>query len=460
MAKRSLSYVCSECGADSAKWSGQCSACGAWNTLKEFREASLPASSSVQAIRAAAGYTGSSSAIVDLAEIEAESLIRIATGSGELDRVLGGGLVPGAVVLLGGNPGAGKSTLLLQMAARLAQDRKVLYVSGEESVQQLALRARRLSLASAGLKVMTETDMEQVAALVLAESPDLLIIDSIQVMTLAAVGSAAGSVSQVRECAALLTRMAKQQGFNVLMVGHVTKDGTLAGPKVLEHMVDTSLLLESAPDQRFRLLRAVKNRFGAVNELGVFAMAEQGMRDVANPSALFLSREEAPASGSVITILREGSRPLLIELQMLVDGASGQAPRRLAVGYDPQRLAMLLAVLHRHAGLQMADQDVFMNVAGGVRVNETAADLAVIAALISAFRNQAVPVHTAIMGEVGLAGEVRPVAAGVERVQEAIKHGFTSLIVPKGNRIPGLSDKVRVCPISHVRELPECLTSG
>ena len=432
MAKKQIRFVCTECGAEHPKWAGQCLQCGAWNAVTEFREASASAGGlAVSSSRV--GFAGQKSVLQRLDTVSIVTESRLSTGSGEFDRVLGGGLVVGSVVLLGGHPGAGKSTLLLQTAARLARDLKVLYVTGEESVQQVALRARRLQLDTQQLEVMAETDVETIVATAANEKPALLIIDSIQVMVLPDMQSVPGSVSQVRECAAVLTRFAKQSGCILLLVGHVTKDGSLAGPKVLEHMIDASIMLEGGEDNRYRMLRATKNRFGAVNELGVFAMLEQGLKDVKNPSALFLTREDDDASGSVATVVWEGTRPLLVELQALLDTSFSGAPRRLAVGYDPQRLALLLAVLSRHGGIQLGDQDVFLNVVGGVRIAETSADLAIILALVSSFRNRPVSKRTAVFGEVGLSGEIRPVVSGQERAVEARKHGFERVFLPKAN---------------------------
>jgi DNA repair protein RadA/Sms len=367
-----------------------------------------------------------------LAAINLEELPRIVTGIGELDRVLGGGLVPGSVVLIGGNPGAGKSTLLLQLMCQLSLQLKAMYVTGEESLQQVGMRARRLGLPSEQLLMLAETNVAEITAAAQEQQPKLLVIDSIQVMHSADVASAPGSVSQVRECAAWLIQYAKQTGTAMLFVGHVTKDGTLAGPKVLEHMIDCFLMLDG-DDNRYRTLRGHKNRFGAVNELGIFAMTETGLREVKNPSAIFLARTDEIAAGSLVTVLWEGTRPLLVEIQALVDSSQLGNPRRIAVGLDHNRMAMLLAVLHRHGGLFMADQDVFVNVVGGVKVSETSADLALLLAIVSSFRDRVLPRELVVFGEVGLAGEIRPVPSGQERLQEAAKHGFTRAIVPKAN---------------------------
>ena len=454
MAKPKIQFVCTECGAEFNKWMGQCSQCGEWNTISEFREARLkskaPSTSSV-------GYAGQKASLQSLSDIEIQDIPRIATGSPELDRVLGGGLVSGAVVLIGGHPGAGKSTLLLQTTCRLASNQKILYTTGEESVQQIALRAKRLQLNTHELKVMVETDVEAVLATAQSYQPDIIVIDSIQVMYCADLQSAPGSVSQVREAAAVLTRYAKQSGVIILIVGHVTKDGSLAGPKVLEHMIDTSVMLEGGDDSRYRTLRAIKNRFGAVNELGVFAMLENGLRDVTNPSAIFLSKDVEPASGSIVTVTWEGTRPILVELQALIDQSYGPAPKRLAVGLDPQRLALLLAVLHRHGGLHVSDQDVFVNIVGGVKINETSADLAVLLAIASSFQDRIIPRDWMVFGEVGLSGEIRPVNSGQERVIEASKHGFTKALVPVANVPRKVPSNIEVIGIKRLADALELI---
>jgi len=432
MAKPKTAYVCNECGAEHSQWQGQCSACNAWNTLTRISLGTARTPAAAQQSRRS-GYAGATSAAVQtLAAINLEELPRIVTGIGELDRVLGGGLVPGSVVLIGGNPGAGKSTLLLQLMCQLSLQLKAMYVTGEESLQQVGMRARRLGLPSEQLLMLAETNVAEITAAAQEQQPKLLVIDSIQVMHSAAVASAPGSVSQVRECAAWLIQYAKQTGTAMLFVGHVTKDGTLAGPKVLEHMIDCFLMLDG-DDNRYRTLRGHKNRFGAVNELGIFAMTETGLREVKNPSAIFLARTDEIAAGSLVTVLWEGTRPLLVEIQALVDSSQLGNPRRIAVGLDHNRMAMLLAVLHRHGGLFMADQDVFVNVVGGVKVSETSADLALLLAIVSSFRDRVLPRELVVFGEVGLAGEIRPVPSGQERLQEAAKHGFTRAIVPKAN---------------------------
>ena len=433
MAKAKSIYSCTECGATSPKWQGQCPGCAQWNTLVE------------SVAEKATGHRFESLAptarLQNLSEIEARETERIPTGIGEFDRALGGGLVPGGVVLIGGDPGIGKSTLLLQALAHLAESAKVLYVTGEESGEQVALRARRLSLETRKLTLMAEINLERILATLQAEQPQVAVIDSIQTLWSDQLSSAPGSVAQVRECAAQLTRLAKQAGITIILVGHVTKDGALAGPRVLEHIVDTVLYFEGDTHSSFRLVRAVKNRFGAVNELGVFAMTDKGLKGVNNPSALFLSQHGQDVPGSCVMVTQEGTRPLLVEIQALVDTAHGN-PRRLTVGLDAQRLAMLLAVLHRHAGVVCFDQDVFVNAVGGVKIAEPAADLAVILSITSSLKNKALPSKLIVFGEVGLAGEVRPAPRGQERLKEAAKLGFTRALIPEANRpkqpIPGM----------------------
>lgn len=430
MAKAKIAFVCTDCGDSFSKWQGQCPSCKSWNTIQEFK------TSKVKNIRSAdtrSGYAGERSQVQSLSEISLEEMPRLSSTIGEFDRVLGGGLVRGSAVLIGGQPGAGKSTLLLQAVCALAENVSALYVTGEESLQQVAMRAERLGLPKDKLQMLAETDVEQVCHKAQEIKPTVMVIDSIQVMYLSELQSAPGSVAQVRESAAALVRFAKQTGTILFLVGHVTKDGSLAGPKVLEHMIDTAMLLEGSADSRFRTLRGYKNRFGAVNELGVFAMAEQGLKEVKNPSAIFLSRHEEAVAGSVVMVVWEGTRPLLVEIQALVDEASMGYPKRLAVGVEQNRLNMLLAVLHRHGGLHLGDQDVFANVVGGVKVLETSADLAVLLAMVSSFRDRALPRELVVFGEVGLSGEIRPVPSGQERLQEAAKHGFKMAIVPKGN---------------------------
>ncbi len=428
--KATTAFVCSECGADFGKWQGQCSECGAWNTISEI----VVSPRAVAAGGKTGGWAGSQdNAVVDLASVADQVEARTETGIGELDRVLGGGLVAGSVVLIGGDPGIGKSTLLLQMLASAGQRLKGLYVTGEESLAQVAARGRRLELPLAGLRSLAETHVERIADLVAAEKPDVVVIDSIQTMYAEAVTSAPGSVSQVRESAALLVRLAKRTGVSVFLVGHVTKEGGIAGPRVLEHMVDAVLYFEGEAGSRYRILRAFKNRFGAVNELGVFAMADRGLREVPNPSAIFLSGGDQARPGSAVMVTREGTRPLLVEVQALVDQSPLANPRRVALGLEQNRLAMLLAVLHRHGGIAVFDQDVFVNVVGGIRVQETAADLPVLLSVLSSFRNRSLPQKLVAFGEVGLAGELRPVPNGEERLKEAASHGFLRAIVPKAN---------------------------
>lgn len=434
MARQKTAYVCNDCGADYSKWQGQCTSCNAWNTLSEVRLASAntPAARNVR-FDGYAGGTTQANKVVSLAEVNLEEMPRFSTASAELDRVLGGGLVPGSAILVGGHPGAGKSTLLLQTVCHLSAQMPALYVTGEESLQQVAMRANRLGLQADQLKMLSETSVEQICTVADQLKPRVIVIDSIQVMHVADVQSAPGSVSQVREGAAYLTRYAKQTGTVLFLVGHVTKDGSLAGPKVLEHMIDCSLQLEGSSDSRFRTLRSHKNRFGAVNELGVFAMLESGLKEVRNPSSIFLSRAETPSPGSVVMVVWEGTRPLLVEIQALVDESHVNNPRRVAVGLEQNRLAMLLAVLNRHGGLMTGDQDVFVNVVGGVKVLETGADLALLLAVVSSFRDMPLSQDLMAFGEVGLSGEIRPVPNGQERIREAAKHGFKRAIVPKSN---------------------------
>ncbi len=434
MAKSKTAYVCTDCGAEHGQWQGQCAACKAWNTLSQINLGGSSQSPATRADFRKQGYAGEQSAVQNLSDIDLQALPRFSTGIDEMDRVLGGGLVPGSVILIGGNPGAGKSTLLLQVMCLLAaQDKPALYVTGEESLQQVGMRAQRLQLPQQNLKLLAETNVEQICKAAQEHKPQLLVVDSIQVMHSSDVPSAPGSVSQVRECAAYLIQYAKQTNTVLLLVGHVTKEGNLAGPKVLEHMIDCFVMLEGGTDNKYRILRSQKNRFGAVNELGVFAMTELGMKEVKNPSAIFLARAEEDSPGSLVMVLWEGTRPLLVEIQALVDASPLGNPRRVAVGLEQNRLAMLLAVLHRHGGLYMADQDVFVNVVGGVKVSETSADLALLLAIVSSFKDRPIDKNTVVFGEVGLAGEIRPVQGGQERLQEAAKHGFTRAIVPKAN---------------------------
>ena len=435
MAKQKTAFVCNDCGSDYVKWQGQCGDCGAWNTLTEIKLGPEKGSgrAGAQVRDKFAGFSGRLDSARVLKDINLEDLPRFSSGAEEFDRVLGGGLVPGSAILIGGNPGAGKSTLLLQTMCHLAGSMDALYITGEESLQQIAMRAQRLQLPTDKLRLMSETNVESIVEAAQELKPKVLVVDSIQVVYTDEITSAPGSVSQVRECAAYLIRYAKQTGMVLLLVGHVTKDGSLAGPKVLEHMIDCSILLDGSDDARFRTLRGQKNRFGAVNELGIFAMTEQGMREVKNPSAIFLDRGSEPASGSAVMVVWEGTRPLLVEIQALVDDSQLGNPRRVAVGLEQNRLAMLLAVLHRHGGLQVGDQDVFANVVGGVKVLETSADLALLLAIVSSYRNRLIPSDMIIFGEVGLSGEIRPVPNGQERLAEAAKHGFKRAIVPMGN---------------------------
>ncbi len=427
MAKTKTVYVCTECGGQALKWQGQCPHCQAWNTLVEsVAETAAPSANRFSLI----AETGK---LQRLSEVEAREESRVSSGIDEFDRVLGGGLVPGAVVLIGGDPGIGKSTLLLQSLAAMGAARKVLYVSGEESPQQIALRANRLNANAEHVHVLPETSLGKIQSVIQNEKPEIAVIDSIQTLYSDALTSAPGSVAQVRECAAQLTRLAKASGTTIIFVGHVTKEGTLAGPRVLEHMVDTVLYFEGDTHSSFRLIRAFKNRYGAVNELGVFAMTDKGLKGVANPSALFLSQHDTEVAGSCVLVTQEGTRPLLVEIQALVDEAHAPNPRRLSVGLEQNRLALLLAVLHRHSGIACFDQDVFVNAVGGVRISEPAADLAVLMAVVSSLKDKPLPKKLVVFGEVGLAGEVRPVQRGQERLKEAAKLGFTHARIPHAN---------------------------
>ena len=429
MAKAKTLYTCTECGASEPKWQGQCPGCLAWNTLVETLE------ETVSTNRYANKFDSltQSASLQKISSIQAADIARQATGISEFDRVLGGGLVEGGVVLIGGDPGIGKSTLLLQVLCHLGRSAQAIYVSGEESPQQIAMRAKRLGLDASEVELLAEINLEKILATLQTHKPNIAVIDSIQTVYSEALTSAPGSVAQVRECSAQLTRLAKQLGITVILVGHVTKDGTLAGPRVLEHIVDTVLYFEGDQNSSFRLIRAFKNRFGAVNELGVFAMTEKGLREVANPSALFLSHHDSQVAGSCITVTMEGTRPLLIEIQALVDESHAPSPKRLCVGLEQNRLAMLLAVLHRHAGIPCFDQDVFINAVGGVKIAEPAVDLAVILSIVSSLKNKPLDNKLIVFGEVGLAGEVRPVQGGQMRLKEAAKLGFSKAIVPKSN---------------------------
>ncbi len=459
-AKLKTQYVCAECGATAPKLLGRCPDCGAWNTMAETVIEAAPTHRYAQRADVA---IAAASAVQGLADIEASELPRFSTAVEEFDRVLGGGLVPGGVVLIGGDPGIGKSTLLLQALANMAHaGKRVLYVSGEESASQVALRARRLGVISEGaklpgLRLQAEIQLEKIEAAIAAEQPEVVVIDSIQTLFSEQLSSAPGSVTQVRECSAQLTRMAKREGITVILVGHVTKEGSLAGPRVLEHIVDTVLYFEGDTHSSFRLVRAFKNRFGAVNELGVFAMTDKGLRGVSNPSALFLSQHDQNVPGSCVLVTQEGTRPLLVEVQALVDTSHVPSPRRLSVGLEQQRLAMLLAVLHRHAGIAAFDQDVFVNAVGGVKISEPAADLAVLCAIHSSIRNRALPRGLVVFGEVGLAGEIRPAPRGQDRLREAAKLGFSRAVIPRGNMPKGAQRTFEGLDIIAVDRLSDAL---
>lgn len=427
MAKVKTIYSCQHCGSQYNKWQGQCAECQKWNTIVE--EMPVAESNNPRAV----GYSGAASSLTALSDVTIDEKQRLATGLAEFDHVLGGGLVTDSVVLIGGDPGVGKSTLMIQVLSQIAKHFSVLYVTGEESLQQVAMRAKRLGLSEEGLTLLAETQVERIVQMMQKHKPQVVVIDSIQTVFTERVQSAPGSVSQVRESAASLVCYAKQSGTALLLAGHVTKEGALAGPRVLEHMVDTVLYFEGRSDSRYRVIRAVKNRFGAVNELGVFAMTDKGLREVNNPSAIFLSQYESKVPGSVVMVTWEGTRPLLVEVQALVDESHLGNPRRVTVGLDQNRLSMLLAIMNRHGGIVTYDQDVFVNVVGGLKLSETAIDLAVIAAVVSSLRNQVVANDTILFGEVGLSGEVRPVPSGQERIREAAKHGFKRAIVPKAN---------------------------
>ena len=424
MAKPRTVFVCSACGADAPRWTGQCPSCGEWNTLASYTES--------RATRAR-DRAGPAVAAQPIARLVGDEEARLPTGFAEFDRVLGGGIVPGSVILIGGDPGIGKSTLLLQCAAALSKAHMVLYATGEESVRQVADRARRIAVAAEKLALVAETGVERILALSNESGARIVVIDSIQTMSVADVEAAPGAVTQLRESTAALVRHAKATGTAVLLIGHVTREGVIAGPRVLEHMVDTVLYFESDSGSRFRVIRSVKNRFGAANEIGVFAMEERGLREVRNPSAIFLSRGAEAVPGSAVTVAREGTRQMLIEVQALVDPSQLANPRRVAVGFETNRVALLLAVMHRHAGVTLGAHDVFVNVVGGVRLAETAADLAVVAALHSSLGGRPLPQELAVFGEIGLTGEIRPVPFGEERLREAAKHGFRRAVVPRAN---------------------------
>jgi DNA repair protein RadA/Sms len=428
MVKNKTVYVCSECGESFPKWQGKCTSCNAWNSLSETIAPTNPKNNS------RFKPLNINSMVVSLNQVEAEDIVRSQTQIGEFDRVLGGGIAAGSVILLGGDPGIGKSTLLLQTLEKISATEKVLYITGEESIQQVALRANRLNInANSNLCLMAEIELDPIIQAIALENPQLVVIDSIQTMYTQVLQSAPGSVAQVRECASILTRLAKQKHITIIMVGHVTKDGSLAGPRVLEHIVDAVLYFEGETHSNFRMLRSIKNRFGAVNELGVFAMTDKGLREVNNPSALFLSSYRTQIPGSAILITQEGTRPLLVEVQALVDQAHIMPPKRLAVGMDSYRLSMLIAIMQRHLQLPLYDQDIFLNIVGGVRVSEPALDLAVCLAIISSFKNKPLADKLAMCGEVGLNGEIRTIQKGQDRIREAVKLGFDKIIVPKAN---------------------------
>lgn len=452
MPKEKTVYVCTQCGATSPKWLGKCPDCGAWNTLEES------VAESASATRHRFQGLAKSQPVATLAEIEATHVERTPTGLEELDRVLGGGIVAGGVVLIGGDPGIGKSTLLLQAVDALSMQLPVLYVTGEESAAQVALRSRRLGLEGAKVRVLAEIQLEKILAAIAAERPAFCVIDSIQTLYSDQLTSAPGSVAQVRECAAQLTRTAKAGGTAMVLVGHVTKEGALAGPRVLEHIVDTVLYFEGDTHSSFRLVRAFKNRFGAVNEIGVFAMTERGLKGVTNPSAIFLSTHGEPVPGSCVLVTLEGTRPMLVEIQALVD-SGGPSPRRLSVGLERDRLAMLLAVLHRHAGVACGDQDVFVNAVGGVRISEPAADLAVLLAIQGSLRGRSLPRGFIAFGEVGLAGEVRPAPRGQERLKEAAKLGFSVALVPRANAPKKPIEGLAVHAVERIEEAIEIVRS-
>lgn len=446
MVKTKVIFACNHCGAQYSKWQGQCGDCGKWNTIIEEFEIKNQSHPRV------GGYAGSESTLTKLAAVKMQQQTRLATGLAEFDHVLGGGLVSDSVVLIGGDPGVGKSTLLLQITCQLAKNYRCLYVTGEESLQQVALRAQRLQLPADDLNLLTETHVERILLLAQQCEPQVIVIDSIQTIYTDLVQSAAGAVGQVRESAAQLVRFAKQKGIALFIVGHVTKEGAIAGPRVLEHMVDAVLYFEGRSDNRFRVIRAVKNRFGAVNEIGVFAMTDTGLKQINNPSAIFLSGYQVNIPGSVIMVTWEGSRPLLVEVQALVDESHLANPRRVTVGLDHNRLSMLLAVLHRHGGVATYDQDVFVNAVGGLRVTETGADLALVLSVLSSLKNKKMPRDLIVFGEIGLSGEIRPVPSGQERIKEAAKHGFKRAIVPKANMPSKRIDGMAIHPVEQLQQ--------
>ncbi len=446
--KQKTSYVCTECGSEHPRWGGQCTSCGEWNVIKEIR-----LGSNVRQSPSSSGYAGARSEVKLLSDVDLAKSERIPTGLAEFDRVLGGGIVRGSVVLIGGAPGAGKSTILLQVIASVAaKGFPVLYVSGEESLQQIAERANRLRLNASSIKMLTETSVQSICDVVDVEKPTLVIIDSIQVMHTTDSDTAPGSVSQVRESASYLTQYAKRNNISIFMVGHVTKDQSLAGPMTLSHIVDAQVILSSTDDARFRVLRSDKNRFGSVGELGFFSMGSAGLKEVKNPSAMFLSRSDKPSSGSVVTVIWEGTRPLLVEIQALVTESQYGNPRRLAVGLDQNRLAMLLAVLTRHAGIFTANDEIYANVVGGIKVTETASDLAILIGVVSSLKNKVIPHDVVFFGEIGLNGEIRPVANGYARLNEAAKHGFKKAVIPKANAPKEAIEGVTINAVSTVSE--------
>jgi DNA repair protein RadA/Sms len=448
MAKSKLTFCCQNCGTLYPKWTGQCTGCNQWNTIVEENTTIAPASRYQ-------GYAGAETTMTRMQDVQLHEEMRHSSGSEELDRVLGGGIIMGSAILLGGDPGIGKSTILLQVVAHLSHSMKVMYVTGEESPKQLTLRARRLGLPEKEVWLLADTHVENILQHVQKEKPRVLVIDSIQTMHTSLLASAPGSVGQVRESAMQLVTYAKQTETALFLVGHVTKEGNLAGPRVLEHMVDTVLYFEGEQDSRYRMIRAFKNRFGAVNELGLFAMTEKGLREVSQPSAIFLSRAPRPLSGSIITATKEGSRPLLVEVQALVDQNHSGNPRRLSMGVENQRLAMLLAILNRHSGISTHNLDVFLNVVGGLQIVETAADLPVLFAILSSLRNKPLAHDLLAFGEVGLGGEIRPVPGGQERLKEASKHGFKMAIVPLANASKKNFGDMKVYPVQSIQEAIE-----
>ncbi len=453
MAKPLSQYRCCECTSILPKWSGQCPECKSWNAIEE-----IPVISAIGKRNTNRPGTTATSEVLRLNQIPALGSPRFSCEISELDRVLGGGLVPGSVILLGGDPGIGKSTILLQCLIQISHQQQALYVTGEESLQQVSLRAQRLKLPGESLKLLSSTCVEEIIAQAANSNPAVMVIDSIQTIFTNSLQSSPGSVSQVRESAAMLVRLAKQSNITIFLVGHVTKEGQLAGPRVLEHMVDTVLYFEGDGSTRYRVIRAVKNRFGAVNEIGIFDMSDEGLKQVSNPSAIFLSRHEQPVPGSIIMVSREGTRPLLVEIQALVTESHAGHPRRISIGLESNRLAMLLAILQRHGGIPLYDQDVFVNAVGGVRISETAADLAVVLAILSSYRDRPVSDHLLVFGEVGLSGEIRPVPNGEERLREASKHGFETAIIPKANMPRGNRVKnIKLIPVNHLADTLDAL---